>query len=66
VDSGYVASGYFQQTSTIVIPNVLGKNRHTPTVEFNNTDGDGVDVVFDAHITVLPEQARLDDNLIVR
>ena len=66
VASGYVDTNYFEETSRIVIPSVLGKNRHTPTVEFNNTNSDVVDVVFDAHITVLPEQARLDDNLIVR
>jgi hypothetical protein len=67
VDTGYIDTDYFESSlSRPVFPTVVSKNRNTPTVQFNNTADEIVDTVFDAHITVLPEQARLDDNLIVR
>jgi hypothetical protein len=68
VATGYIAATYFDDTtgSDIVVPSIISKNRHAPTLQFTTTDNVTTDVVFDAIITVLPEQARLNDNLIVR
>ena len=68
VTADYVTAGYFadEQISAAVFASIQSKNRLSPTVVFKDSAGSTASAVFDAMLTVLPEQARSGDNLVVK
>jgi hypothetical protein len=68
VAADYITTGYFddQSVSGAVFASIQSKNRLSPTVVFKDSAGSTASAVFDAMVTVLPEQARSGDNLVVK